>query len=401
MNFSDTKEEAAFRLDVRSFIEDKLPREFYTPEYRERYQEEEAVLDTSDPPLARWQQAIADKGWIAPHWPREYGGAGMSFVEQFIFNEEMATAGAPFVGGLGVQLIGPTLIMYGTDEQKKQHLPGITSGKVWWCQGFSEPGAGSDLASLQTRAVRDGDEYVINGQKIWTSGAHLADWMFLLARTDSNAPKHKGISMLLLDMKSPGITVRPLISITGDHGFNEVFFEDVRTPVGNLIGEENRGWYIATTLLDFERSNIRGTVKISKTVDNLVAYVRERKDANDAGTAAHEAIRMELADRYVEGALAKMMSRRIVAIQQRGDVANYEASLNKLFFAHAEQRVYATGMKILGLYGGLYRDQKWAPLTSQVSQGYLASTAASVYGGSNEIQKNIIATRGLGLPRSS
>ncbi|MBK7329947.1 MAG: acyl-CoA dehydrogenase family protein [Dehalococcoidia bacterium] len=194
-----------------------------------------------------WRTAVGKQGWTAPHWPKEYGGAGMSVIEQFVYSEEMAMARAPQTGGSGVQMLGPVLIRYGTEEQQREHLPRITSGEVQWCQGYSEPGSGSDLASLQTRAIRDGDDYVVNGQKIWTSGAHRADWMFLLARTDPNAPKHRGISMLLMDMKSPGISVQPLITLAGDHVFNQEFFDNVRVPAKNIVGEENRGWYVGAT----------------------------------------------------------------------------------------------------------------------------------------------------------
>src|SRR5579883_3683241 len=209
MQFQDTADEAAFRSEVRSFIKENLPSRFASPEM-ERYD----LSRDEEEFRKQWRAALGKRHWIAPHWPNEYGGAGMSVSEQFIFNEEMAMNRAPQVGGMGVQMIGPTLILYGTDEQKAEHLPKITSGEVQWCQGYSEPGAGSDLASLQTRAVRDGDEYVINGQKIWTSNAHHASWMFLLARTDPDAPKHRGISYFLLDMKTPGIQVQPLVDMS-------------------------------------------------------------------------------------------------------------------------------------------------------------------------------------------
>src|SRR6266567_3947698 len=266
MDVSDSTEEAAFRSDVRQFIKQNLPAEWI------RAIENNAMVEPDDPEqrafLKEWRAALATRGWIAPHWPKEYGGGGMTQGEQFIFNEEMAEARAPDVGGFGVTMIGPTLILYGTDEQKKQHLPGITSGDVVWCQGYSEPGSGSDLASLQTRAVRDGDDYGVNGQKIWSSGAHRAGWMFMLARTDPDAPKHRGISMLLMDMKSPGISIQPLVNMAAQHHFNQEYFDDVRVPVLNRVGEENRGWYVGATLLDFERSNIRTSIGIRHTLND-------------------------------------------------------------------------------------------------------------------------------------
>src|SRR4051812_17199802 len=215
MEFRDTPEEAAFRIEVRDFIKQHLPAGYGSPGYQSAAPDGEGGA-RRDPALTGWRTALSERGWIAPHWPKEYGGAGLTPIEQFVFNQEMAGARAPELGGSGVAMIGPTLILYGTDEQKREHLPRITSGEVWWCQGYSEPGAGSDLAGLQTRAVRDGDEYVVNGSKIWTGGAHFADWMFMLARTDPDAPKHRGISMLLLPMSSPGLTVQPLVNMAGD-----------------------------------------------------------------------------------------------------------------------------------------------------------------------------------------
>ncbi|HEY8490107.1 MAG TPA: acyl-CoA dehydrogenase family protein [Dehalococcoidia bacterium] len=398
MEFRDTPEEARFRAEVRSFISAHLPTGQPLPEFSPY---EEPTTEEARDFLRRWRQALAQKGWIAPHWPKEYGGAGMSVTEQFIFNEELAEARAPQVGGMGVQMIGPILILYGTEQQKREHLPKITSGEVQWCQGYSEPGAGSDLAGLQTRAVRDGDDYVINGQKIWTSGAHRADWMFMLARTDPEAPKHRGISMFLVDMKTPGITVQPLVTMAGDHVFNQEYFDNVRVPKENLVGEENRGWYIGAALLDFERSNIGASIGMKHTVRDLVQYVHEAK-AGRQPLSAHnyEAARLELADRMVEAEVAKLISYRVISIQKRGGIPNYEASMNKLYRSEAGQRVARTGMKLLGLYGGLYRGSKWVPLRGRLSHSYLSSVSGTIAAGTSEINRNVIATRGLGLPRS-
>src|SRR5579884_585559 len=269
MEFRDSPEEAAFRAEVRQFIQDN-----FTDRRRQLGGEEgPRRWGRRDPAsagvLEEWRQALASRGWIAAPWPKEFGGAGMTPIEQFIFNEEMAKSRAPTFQGGGVTRLGPILIMYGTDEQRREFLPGIAAGKSNWCQGYSEPGAGSDLASLQTRAVRDGDDFVINGQKIWTSGAHTADRMYMLARTDPDAPKHRGISMLLLEMKTPGITIRPLINMANDHGFNEVFFDNVRVPARNLVGELNRGWYVGATLLDFERSSIGSAIGLQNQIDDL------------------------------------------------------------------------------------------------------------------------------------
>jgi alkylation response protein AidB-like acyl-CoA dehydrogenase len=393
MEFRDSTEEAAFRAQVRSFIKENLPSGWGDP------MEEETAGPERMAALRAWRKQLGAKGWIAPHWPTEYGGAGMSPEEQFIFNQEMAEARAPAVGGMGVQMIGPTLIMYGSDEQKAEHLPKITSGEVQWCQGYSEPGAGSDLASLQTRAVRDGDDYVINGQKIWTSGAHRADWMFMLARTDPDAPKHRGISMLLLDMKTPGITIQPLVNMAGGHMFNQEYFDNVRVPVKNRVGEENRGWYVGATLLDFERSGIGGSIGLRHQVHDLIAFTKEAAKSGQTPLRLTETIKAELAERAIEAGVAELISYRIISMQKRGQVPNHEASMNKNFRSEASQRLASTGIKLLGLYGHLFGDGPFAPLKGRLSQRYVGSVSATIAAGTSEINRNVIATRGLGLPR--
>ncbi len=244
MDFRDSPEDAAFRKEVREFLDAEVPKGFgkASGPARKGAEDERARGGIDRLGVYRdWMKKLAARGWIAPAWPKEYGGAGMSVMQQFVFNEEMAKSRAPRPGGIGVGFTGPTLIVYGTDEQKQDHLPGILSGDAIWCQGFSETEAGSDLASLKTRAVRDGDDFIINGQKTWTTGAQFAERMILLARTDPDAPKHKGISYFLLDMKAPGVTVRPMVNMANTPGFSEVFFEDVRVPKKDLLGEENRG----------------------------------------------------------------------------------------------------------------------------------------------------------------
>ncbi|HEY8837443.1 MAG TPA: acyl-CoA dehydrogenase family protein [Dehalococcoidia bacterium] len=396
MEFKDTAEEAAFRTEIHAFIKGNLPGRFAEPDAETAYGVDSPEVEDF---RKQWRRALGQKGWIAPHWPKEYGGAGMSAVEQFIFNEEMAESRAPQVGGMGVTMIGPTLILYGTDDQKQEHLPRITSGEIQWCQGYSEPGSGSDLASLQTRAVRDGDDYVINGQKIWTSGAHRADWMFMLARTDPDAPKHRGISMLLLDMKTPGLSVQPLVTMANDHVFNQEFFDNVRVPVSNRVGDENRGWYVGATLLDYERSNIGASIGLKHTVNDLVKYARESKDGRGKPLFLNPALRQELAECAIEAEVARLISYRVISIQKRGQVPNYEASTNKMFRSEVSQRVARLGTRMLGSYGILDRGSKWAPLKGRIAHMYVSSVAATIAAGTSEIQRNIIATRGLGLPR--
>jgi alkylation response protein AidB-like acyl-CoA dehydrogenase len=384
----DTPEEAAFRKEVRTFLEENY---MNVAEKPRPMTEGRLVRDAA---TQRWWNALSSRGWFAPHWPKEYGGGGMSVTEQFIYNEEMAEARAPSAGSYhGLSLIGPVIIIHGTEEQKREHLPRITSGEIIWCQGYSEPGAGSDLASLSTRAVRDGDDYVVNGQKIWTSVAHMADWIFFLARTNPDAPKHRGISMFLADLKTPGITVRPIINMASRMGLCEVFFEDVRVPAANLLGEENRGWYVSATLLDFERSNIGAAIGARHHVLDLVGFVRTqgRRD---------EAVRRELAERLVESEVSRFLSYRIISMQKRGIIPNYEASVNKMFYSELDQRITWTGMKVMRTAGLLMGDDERAPMGGRAPLEYMMSIPGTIAAGSSEIQRNIIATRGLGLPRS-
>jgi alkylation response protein AidB-like acyl-CoA dehydrogenase len=343
---------------------------------------------------------LAGRGWIAPAWPKEYGGAGMTVMQQFIFNQEMASAGAPRGGnyGIGTGWAGPTIILYGSEEQKKKYLPGIVRGDDVWCQGFSEPGAGSDLASLQTRAVKDGDDYVVNGQKIWTSGAHVSRYMILLARTDPEAPKHKGISYFILDMKSPGIEIRPLVNMANNHDFNEVFFENVRVPKENLIGEENRGWYVGTTTLDFERSGIAASVSHGLMVRDLADFVRENR--HEGFISRSESLRNEIADRAIEASVEGMLCTQVISMQNRGLVPNKESSVAKLFSSELDVRISNTAVNALGLYAQLRRESAHAVANGRVESTYLYATTSTVGGGTSEIQRNIIAQRGLGLPRA-
>ena len=391
MDFRDTPEEAAFRQEVHSFFRQELPEGWGTPDFHMPFQERLAFY-------RQWAKTLGRKGWMAPAWPKEYGGAGMSIMQQFVLNEETAKARAPAVGGIGVHFAGPTVILYGTEEQKQEHLPAILSGDVIWCQGFSEPEAGSDLASLRTRAARDGDDYVINGQKTWTSGAQFAQKMILLARTDPDAPKHKGISYFLLDMKSPGVDVRPLTNMAGVPGFNEVFFDNVRVPSKDLLGEENQGWYIGTATLDFERSSIGAAWASAQGVDDLTRFAREQ-GGDGSNLLGNPNVRWELAERSIEAQVARMLSYRVVSLQSRGQVPNYEASIAKLYTSELQQRIAATGVKTIGLYGLLDRRSKWAPLRGRLMRAYLWAVGATIGGGTSEIQRNIIATRGLGLPR--
>ena len=389
MDWRDTPEQAAWRGEVQAFLKNELPDFGEIDRYsRPGGGEMKAAWD-------KWRAALASRGWIASAWPKEYGGAGLSPIDQFILNEEFAEARAPQMGGMGVMMLGPTLITHGNDDQKKTHIPRILDGSVQWCQGYSEPGSGSDLASLQTRAIRDGDDFVVNGQKIWTSGAHNADWCFMLARTDPDAPKHRGITYLLLDMKSPGITVRPLVNMASQHHFNEVFFEDVRVPAANAIGEINRGWYVGTTTLDFERSSIGSAVGQRQNVERNLKWLKENK-ATVAPTD-YDAARLQWADRWIEVQTATLLSYRIISMQAAGQVPNSEASIAKLFNSELSQRIASTSMAMLGMAGQLRTPD--APFAGEIPADYLFNVAMTIAGGTSEIQRGIIATRGLGLPR--
>ena len=392
MDFKFSAHEESLRREIDRFLREALP---------EDWTGTGSDLGDEDWGFAQdFNRRLAQRGWVAPAWPRQYGGLGATHIEQLIFSEQLSYHRAPPGQRVfGVGMIGPTLIVHGTEEQKQQYLPGITSGEIAWCQGYSEPGAGSDLASLQTRAERDGDDYIINGQKIWTTGAHVSDWIFLLARTDPQLPKHKGISFFLLDLKTPGISVQPLINMVDRHEFNQVFFEDVRVPKRNMVGPENGGWYVAMTLLDFERSSIGSVASARRTVEELVAYARETP-SNGGRRIDQTTVRYGLAELAVENEVAKMMAYRIASMQDAGKVPNYEASMIKVYATEMLQRLYNFGVDTLGLYGQLQAGSQRAPIGGRIEQGYLTNVAPTIYSGSNEIQRNIIATRGLGLPRA-
>jgi alkylation response protein AidB-like acyl-CoA dehydrogenase len=396
MDFRDTPEEAAFRQEVREFIAREAPKQEGSGD-RDIISSYAQVFVQSQ----QWFKKLSEKGWIAPAWPKEYGGAGMTVMQQFIFNEEVAEARAtrPLHLMIGVGMAGPTLIVHGSEEQRKYHLPRILSGEDIWCQGFSEPEAGSDLASLRTRAVREGDDYVINGQKIWTTIAHLSRWMLLLARTDPDAPKHRGITYFILDMKSPGVDVRPLVNMAGGYEFSEVFFTNVRVPKTNIIGEENRGWYAAMSTLDFERSAIGSAIGLRQTVEDIIRYAKEHTSDGSSMLRVNPMLRYELVDRLLETEVGQMLSYRVVSLQSKGLIPNYEAAVIKLYNMELDQRIARTGMNVLGPYGQLDRGSKWAPLRGRLEYTYLRSVGSTLETGTSEIQRNIVAIRGLGLPR--
>ena len=393
MDFRLSDQEEGFRQEISGFLKREL-----SPDWEGIEQEEPGISDEVFAEFKRMAKKFGDRGWLTLGWPKEYGGQGRSHVDQLVLKEEVSYHRAPGVDMWGTNMIGPTLIAYGTDEQRRRHLPPIRRGEIFWCQGYSEPSAGSDLASLQTRAVADGDDFVINGSKIWTSNAHRADWMFLGARTDPNAPQHKGITFFLLDTSTPGITVHPLVNMDDYHSFNQVFFDNVRIPKGNVVGEVNRGWYVMAALLDFERSNIYPITTARRTKDDLVAYIHEA-GLGDVTRAERAQVRHMLADLAIKVETGRLLVYRIAWMQDRGLTPNHEASMGKLFGSEVAQQTAQYGMRILGLYGQLDKDSKWSKLSGKMKHLYLFTISRTIAAGTSEVQRNVIAIRGLGLPK--
>jgi alkylation response protein AidB-like acyl-CoA dehydrogenase len=390
VEFKFTAEDEDFRRELQAFMKAELPEPW---EGAGRYPEDD---DWDLNGVVR--KKMAEKGWLTMHWPEEYGGQAASPVKSAIFNEELSYLRAPGRDIFGVRMLGPTLMIHGSEEQRKTHLPPVAKGEIQWCQGYSEPESGSDLASLSTRAVRDGDDLVINGAKVWTTMAHRADWIMLLTRTDPDAPKHRGISFVLVDMKSPGVSVRPIINMAGGHEFNQVTFDDVRVPRANVVGEEDRGWYVAVTLLDFERSGIDYSASARRLLDDTKEFATETK-RNGVPLIEIPWVRSLMADRYIECEVARLMAYNVAYMQSQDLIPTKEASMSKVFGSETVQRVTEASMDILGMYGTLGREDKWAPLKGRVQENWMNAFAGTIAAGTSEIQRNIIAGRGLGLPR--
>jgi alkylation response protein AidB-like acyl-CoA dehydrogenase len=392
MDFNYSPEDEAFRAEVRAWLEANKK---FAPVAREMLGEE-AAGDWDA--RVRWHKKLNDGGWVAVNWPKEYGGRGATVMQRLIFREELERLGLsePFIG-MGISLLGPTLMHWGSEEQKRRHLPRILKGEEVWCQGYSEPGSGSDLASLQTRAVEDGDDFVVNGQKVWTSMAQHADMIFLLVRTDPAAPKHKGISYLLVDMHSPGVTVRPLVQITGGRGFNEVFFEDVRVPKKNIVGEKNQGWQVAITTLMFERSS-GGRAGAMAEVEELAALARRLP--RDGATAWDDsAVRQKIAEFACEANALRYTGYRQLTRQLKGLPPGPEGSMMKLCGTELSLRIAVFAMELLGPYSQIEFNAPLAIDHGKWSYRMLAARGPTIYAGTNQIQHNIIGERVLGLPK--
>jgi alkylation response protein AidB-like acyl-CoA dehydrogenase len=393
MDFAFTKEEEAFRREVRDFLQKELPAHRITYIVNPA---EDPVRDDVRELNRIMARKLGEKGWLTLSWPVEYGGRGGNSLYPAIFYEEMRYCGAPGFNAPGSAMVGPTLINFGSEQQKKQHLPPIARGEILWCQGFSEPEAGCDLASLQTSARKDNDGYIINGRKVWTSGAFECEWGFFLARTDPDTTKkHRGISFFLVDMNSPGITVRPIKDMGGGSGLCEVFLDEVRVQQENIVGKENQGWEIAMSLLDLERGLDLGAIGFMRRVfELLVEHIREQ------GLETNPIIRQRMADIAIEIETARLLSYRALLLANKELPSTSEISMSKMYINESQQRVANTMMKILGPYGQLKEDSKYTILQGIVERWYLETFSFTLFGGTSEVQKNLIAIRGLGLPRS-
>ena len=395
MDFSDSPEQAAFRTEVRSWLAANLPDEIKVDDAAD--QRIAPDIDVLKQRIA-WQKTMHAAGWVGLSWPKEFGGRGASFIQQIIFEEEYTRARAPVLPAQsGLSLLGPTLIHWGTEAQKQRFLPPILRAEELWCQGYSEPGAGADLASLRTRAVDMVDHFLVNGQKVWTSGAHFADWCFLLVRTNPDAPKHQGISYLLVDMRTPGITVRPLVLLNGHRHFNEVFFEDVKVPKENLVGPLNQGWKVAITTLMFERSGAGGRDHVQQ-IARLVELAKQLPTRQEpAWNDTH--VRQQLAQLAIEAKALEVTRLRGLTRRLRGEAPGPEGSILKLFGSELAVRISDFASTLLGMYATIDEPTDAVADAPRWYQRVLGARQYTIAGGTSEIQRNIIGERVLGLPK--
>jgi alkylation response protein AidB-like acyl-CoA dehydrogenase len=394
MDFRDTPEEAAFRKEIRDWLERNMPKDWDRSQLTLVPPEDRLEL------LRDWQRRLHEGGWAGISWPKEYGGRGARLIEQAIFHQEMARAKAPPpINVIGLGMAGPTIIAHGTEEQKRRHLEKILSAEEIWCQGFSEPGAGSDLGSLRSTAVLDGDHYVINGQKVWTSLAHVADWCIFLARTDPTAPKHKGITYLLLDMHTPGIDVRPLTQITGSADFNEMFFTDVHVPRSNVLGEVNDGWRVAMTTLLHERGTLGFALSVGARIalDELIELARTTQ-RNGRPAIEDPLIRQRIAGLHVEVEALKLNNYRALTGFMKTGIPGPEGSISKLVWSEAMQRLADVAIEILGP-AGLLESRAENSKVATWQYIHLRARGHTIEAGTSEILRNIVAERVLGLPK--
>ncbi|MFZ0889403.1 MAG: acyl-CoA dehydrogenase family protein [Candidatus Binataceae bacterium] len=394
MDFSFNAEDEAFRQELRSWLEQNLSDEMRRPQLGFMFEESEEDWQRR----LEWHRKMHAAGWVGIGWPKEYSGRAATLTQQLIYDHELARANAPMpVNAVALGLAGPTLMVWGTEEQKRRYLPRMLFADEIWCQGFSEPGSGSDLASLQTRALEEGDYFIVNGQKVWTSDAHHADMCILLLRTDPQAPKHKGLSFLMVDMHSAGIKVRPLVQITGDRNFNEVFFEDVKVPKKNLLGEKNQGWQVAITTLMFERS-LLGSEHVAIDPAELLTLAKT-VDRNGRRAWDDPDVRDKIARLICDSEALKYTRLRDLTRRLRGLPPGPEGSIVKLGLSDLNLRISSFAMELLGPYSQLEYRARWARDQGKWSYRMLAARALTIGGGTTEIQHNIIGERVLGLPK--
>jgi len=394
MDLNLNAEERQFRDELRAWLEIHVPKDW--SEWREK------PLEESFPYLRKWQRKLDEGRWAAVSWPKEYGGRSATLMQQAIFWEEMARIQAPsMANALGLGLIGPTIIAYGTEAQKKRFIPKILSAEEVWCQGFSEPNAGSDLASLQTEAHLEGDHYIINGQKVWTSFGWVADWCELVVRTDPAVPKHKGLTVLLVDMKSPGVEVRPLRQMTGESEFNELFFRDVRVPRENVLGKVNDGWNVAISTLMFERGSYGARLHLlfKRNIDRLIELSRTFQ-RNGQPAAKDPLMRQKLAQCYAEIEIMRLNQLRAFSRTTATGVPGPEGSIQKIFWSELNQRLQQIAQEMFGPFGQLTSQDSRAVDNGIWSYGYLRTRGNTIEAGTSEVQRNIIGHFVLGLPRS-
>lgn len=387
MDIQLTPNDVAFRDEVRAFLKEKLS---------DRIKKAIVGGYIDKDTMIEWQKILYEQGWVAPNWPKQYGGTGWTITQKFIFENECAEAGAPGVVPFGLKMVGPVIYQFGSEEQKQRFLPDILQSNVWWCQGYSEPGAGSDLAGLQTKAERDGDEYVVNGQKIWTTYAQHSDWIFCLVRTDPAAKKQEGISFLLIDMKTPGIEVRKINSIDNQHSLNEVFFDNVRVPVANLIGEENKGWTYAKYLLTHERTAIAGVPQSKKAIERI-KEIAAQEISGGKPLIEDEMFCAKLAQIEIDLMALEYTELRAIASVADGGAPGPESSILKIRGTEIQQAVAELSVEACGYYAHSLERGIGNDYAAPISTKYLYGRAATIYGGSNEVQKNIIAKMVLGL----
>jgi len=388
MDFKLSEEQQKFRQEVRDFLEEELRQGLWEPSC-------DAWIMGFDPAFTK---RVTQRGWIGLTWPKECGGQGRSFVDRLIITEEMLRYGAPAAcHWFADRQIGGAIVHYGTDEQKNEILPKILKGEAYVGLGMSEPEAGSDLASLKTRAIEDGDDFIIDGQKVWTSGGSHMNWIYLVARTDPEAAKHRGISEFFFETNLPGITIRPIVDITGGVHFNEVFLDGVRVPKKYLIGEKNRGFYQILNQLDYERSGMERLMANYPLFEALIQYTKENK-RNGKPLSEEPVIRSKLAQLKIELEIGRLHMYRVALVMDEGRAPNWESAMSKAYGTAFEQRLAGTAIEILGLYGQLAPESKLVPLRGMAYHSYLSSKGYSLQAGTSEILKNILAARKLGLP---